>query len=233
MSAQDIQYVESITGLSLLHDRINTTLDNRWGNQTHTDYIFQESDVDWDAMNELAESQGLSHGGSGKGLMSAEDKKDFPAGEQDTESEKSDVETHSDRGKRRRRPKIEALQREEGEQAERKCSNQQTLIADAKEPADRMKDNKIRKHITAEAELKEGQEESEQEKEKREAGQQLASEPGKWVHDPNLIEPSRPTYLKVHRKHLEPDTLDAYDLPWEWDYIDVARFELPGHQTLA
>ena len=29
------------------------------------------------------------------------------------------------------------------------------------------------------------------------------------------LELSRPTYIKVHRKHLSPDTLDAYDLPWE------------------
>lgn len=26
----------------------------------------------------------------------------------------------------------------------------------------------------------------------------------------------RPTYLKVHSKHLDPETLDMYDLPWEW-----------------
>ncbi|KIX96007.1 uncharacterized protein Z520_08262 [Fonsecaea multimorphosa CBS 102226] len=27
----------------------------------------------------------------------------------------------------------------------------------------------------------------------------------------------RPTYLKVNRKYLHPDTLDRYGLPWEWD----------------
>ena len=27
---------------------------------------------------------------------------------------------------------------------------------------------------------------------------------------------TRPTYIKVHRKHLSPETLDTYDLPWEW-----------------
>ena len=30
---------------------------------------------------------------------------------------------------------------------------------------------------------------------------------------------SRPTYIKVHRKHLSPDTLDAYSLPWELDEV--------------
>ena len=27
---------------------------------------------------------------------------------------------------------------------------------------------------------------------------------------------SRPTYIKVHRKHMDPETLDEYELPWEW-----------------
>ena len=34
-----------------------------------------------------------------------------------------------------------------------------------------------------------------------------------------IMDLSRPTYIKVHRKHLSPDTLDAYDLPWEWDDV--------------
>lgn len=30
----------------------------------------------------------------------------------------------------------------------------------------------------------------------------------------------QPTYItKVHRKHLSPDTLDLYGLPWEWDDV--------------
>ncbi|MCJ1252536.1 hypothetical protein MMC24_000342 [Lignoscripta atroalba] len=32
----------------------------------------------------------------------------------------------------------------------------------------------------------------------------------------------RPTYIKVHRKHLEPDTLDIYQLPWEYDAKDTS-----------
>ncbi|KAL8817566.1 MAG: hypothetical protein Q9223_003629 [Gallowayella weberi] len=41
----------------------------------------------------------------------------------------------------------------------------------------------------------------------------------------NVVNLNRPTYIKVHRKHLSPDTLDAYDLPWEWD--DVSNFSFP------
>ena len=35
---------------------------------------------------------------------------------------------------------------------------------------------------------------------------------------------TRPTYIKVHRKHLSPETLDEYNLPWEWD--EVSYFPL-------
>ena len=31
----------------------------------------------------------------------------------------------------------------------------------------------------------------------------------------------RPTYIKVHRDHLEPTTLNAYNLPWEWDALSA------------
>lgn len=35
------------------------------------------------------------------------------------------------------------------------------------------------------------------------------------------IDVSRPTYIKVRRKYLHPDTLDAYHLPWEWDSVSL------------
>ena len=30
---------------------------------------------------------------------------------------------------------------------------------------------------------------------------------------------ARPTYIKVHRKHLDVETLEVYQLPWEWDEV--------------
>ena len=30
---------------------------------------------------------------------------------------------------------------------------------------------------------------------------------------------SRPTFIKVHRKYLDPETLDVYQMPWEWDDV--------------
>ena len=31
----------------------------------------------------------------------------------------------------------------------------------------------------------------------------------------------RPTYIKVHREHVEPTTLNVYNLPWEWDHTSA------------
>lgn len=39
-----------------------------------------------------------------------------------------------------------------------------------------------------------------------------------------IMDLARPTYIKVHRKHLSPDTLDAYDLPWELDDVRPCLF---------
>ncbi|KAI4258242.1 MAG: hypothetical protein LQ352_001295 [Teloschistes flavicans] len=44
-----------------------------------------------------------------------------------------------------------------------------------------------------------------------------------------VVDLNRPTYIKVHRKHLSPETLDAYSLPWEWyegdtNYIVIKKW---------
>ena len=30
---------------------------------------------------------------------------------------------------------------------------------------------------------------------------------------------ARPTFLKVDKKHLDPETLNAYGIYWEWDEV--------------
>ncbi|KAI4164775.1 MAG: hypothetical protein LQ342_001750 [Letrouitia transgressa] len=39
------------------------------------------------------------------------------------------------------------------------------------------------------------------------------------ITDVKVMDLRRPTFIKVHRKHLSPETLDAYNLPWEWDDV--------------
>ena len=39
-------------------------------------------------------------------------------------------------------------------------------------------------------------------------------------NETRIIALNRPTYIRVRRKHLDPETLDRYQLPWEWDEED-------------
>lgn len=68
---------------------------------------------------------------------------------------------------------------------------------------------------------------------------------------PEILDLTRPTYTKVHRKHVSPDTLDVYKLPWEWDEVGIGppprafqrkklivacragRYALHDHQTVG
>ena len=40
-------------------------------------------------------------------------------------------------------------------------------------------------------------------------------------HSMQIKNLTRPTYMRVNRKHLSPATLDAYNLPWEWDKVNL------------
>ncbi|KAL8917469.1 MAG: hypothetical protein Q9172_005836 [Xanthocarpia lactea] len=46
--------------------------------------------------------------------------------------------------------------------------------------------------------------------------------------EPMLLNSDRPTYIRVHCRWLDPETLVAYDIPWEWDddheYIIIKRW---------
>ena len=52
---------------------------------------------------------------------------------------------------------------------------------------------------------------------------------GKNVKDLKVKDLTRPTYIKVHRKHVSPFTLDEYNLPWEWDPVSHLR----NHNQMA
>ncbi len=41
-------------------------------------------------------------------------------------------------------------------------------------------------------------------------------------HETKIPEVPRPTYIKVHRKHIRPETLDEFELPWDWDEVNNA-----------
>ncbi|KAL3467176.1 hypothetical protein BJX64DRAFT_191982 [Aspergillus heterothallicus] len=51
--------------------------------------------------------------------------------------------------------------------------------------------------------------------------QQASLRNGTATHQKDRLDLYRkPTWIKVHRKHIAPETLEAYHLPWEYDRMD-------------
>ena len=46
---------------------------------------------------------------------------------------------------------------------------------------------------------------------------------GKDQGESTTMDLSKPTWIRVHRKHLAIETLEFYSLPWEWDDVSVFR----------
>ncbi|GKZ18434.1 hypothetical protein AbraIFM66951_003175 [Aspergillus brasiliensis] len=67
---------------------------------------------------------------------------------------------------------------------------------------------------------KEKEPEKEKEKEKPKEKPEKTKEPEKEKEKEKEPEPQRTTWIKVHHKHLLPETLIAYRLPWDWDELD-------------
>ncbi|OKL60221.1 hypothetical protein UA08_04623 [Talaromyces atroroseus] len=64
--------------------------------------------------------------------------------------------------------------------------------------------------------LKKPEEEKKEKKEKKEEKPEKAEGALVFVEPP----PEKTTYIRVHRKYLQPATLEAYKLPWDWDNRD-------------
>lgn len=47
------------------------------------------------------------------------------------------------------------------------------------------------------------------------------SKPSNDSPQPQYIDPTRPTYIKVHTRYMVPETLYAYNLPWMYDPTDA------------
>ncbi len=51
----------------------------------------------------------------------------------------------------------------------------------------------------------------------------LAEHPGETSEEQQY---DKPTYLKAHVKHMDTETLEAFNLPWEWDDVsDFSKWE--------
>ena len=139
--------------------------------------------------------------------------------------------------------KLEELEKREADQKRKKQIEEELFLKNAKEEADKARRKKEEEELTKKAiekftteerikAEKEKKEKEEREKEVQEGIRKTFRAKG-WSEEQidNFLkkggkgkEPAkqalsiaRPTYIRVHRKHLDPETLDYYDLPWEWD----------------
>ncbi|KAI9367929.1 hypothetical protein BJX61DRAFT_537657 [Aspergillus egyptiacus] len=75
-----------------------------------------------------------------------------------------------------------------------------------------------KKHKKEKKEEKEEKKEEKKEKEKEK--EEKKEEKREERREEREEEQRRATWIKVHRRHLLPDTLIAYQLPWSWDELD-------------
>ena len=148
--------------------------------------------------------------------------------------------------------KLEELEEKEKEDRRRERYEEERVVEEAKkatEKAKREKEAKELKEKTIEEYNRKQKEKKEKEdKAKKEADEEFKERVkktfGQAGYDEESIEKilkkgekgkehghskelkirdlTRPTYIKVHRKHVSPETLDEYTLPWEWDDVSLA-----------
>lgn len=163
----------------------------------------------------------------------------------------------------RKMKKLEDLEKKEQEEEARERFEEEMLLKEAKKAKKKKEEEELKKKAIEEYHIKQLEEKAKKDKEKKEADEEfhkrMKKEFGKAGYDEEDLEKilkrgekekehgghgkqkkvldlSRPTYIKVHRKHLSPDTLDEYQLPWEWDevsrpFIFSSRKPIQGRRT--
>ncbi|ETI20887.1 hypothetical protein G647_07230 [Cladophialophora carrionii CBS 160.54] len=143
-----------------------------------------------------------------------------------------------ERIKRDREEERKRWKQEEEEEERRKRKEREAILLEAKLEKERKEkeQDELRKKI-----LKDEEERREKEKQKKKAEEEeferkvkekfmnagyTPEEIEEVLHKKKAqratlaIDLHRPTFIKVNRKYLHPDTLDHYGLPWEWDARD-------------
>lgn len=147
--------------------------------------------------------------------------------------------------------KLEELEEKEKEDIAREKYEEEQLLKEAKKAKKKKEEEELKKKAIEEYHIKQLEEKAKKDIAKKEADEEFRERVkktfGQAGYDEERIEKilkkgekgkghahgkelkimdlTRPTYIKVHRKHVSPETLDAYDLPWEWD--EVSFLPLP------
>ena len=141
--------------------------------------------------------------------------------------------------------KLEELEEKEKEDIAREKYEEELLLKEAKKAKKKKEEEELKKKAIEEYHVKQLEEKAKEDKAKKEADAEFKERVkkafGQAGYDEESIEEilkkgekgkehghgkeikikdlTRPTYIKVHRKHLSPETLDEYKLPWEWDEV--------------
>lgn len=116
--------------------------------------------------------------------------------------------------------KLEKLEMREDDDVRRRKYEEGSIIEEARkkekknEEEDKAFQERMRQTLSKAGYSEESIEQTLKGKADKSKKTKMSEEKPKKIQDLN-----RPTYIKVHRKYLSPDTLDAYDLPWEWDEV--------------
>ena len=141
----------------------------------------------------------------------------------------------------RKMKKLADLEKKEEEEEARERYEEEMILKEAKKAKKKKEEDELKKKAIEEYHIKQLEEKAKKDEEKKKADEEFKRRVKKTFveagYDDEDIEKilkredkekhghgkqkaimdlSRPTYVKVHRKHLSPETLDEYDLPWEW-----------------
>ncbi|KAK3176420.1 hypothetical protein OEA41_007743 [Lepraria neglecta] len=144
----------------------------------------------------------------------------------------------------RKMKKLEELEEKEKEEAAHEKYEEERILKEARKAKKKKEEDELKKKAIEEHEIKKLEEKAKKDKEKKEQDEEFKKRVketfGHAGYDEESIEKVlkkgekeghknkekqiiglRPMCLKVHQKHISPDTLNAYDLPWEWDTRDL------------
>ena len=141
--------------------------------------------------------------------------------------------------------KLEDLEKKEQEEEARERYEEERILKEAKKAKKKKEEEDSKKKWIEEYHIKQREEKEKEEQKKKEADDEFKKRVKKTFaeagYDEHSIEKilkkgekdkhgkekhkimdlQRPTYLKVHRKHIDPLTLDEYELPWAWDTVCI------------
>ena len=143
--------------------------------------------------------------------------------------------------------KLEELEEREKEDAAREKYEEERILKEARKAKKKKEEDELKKKAIEEYEIKKLEEKAKKDKEKKEQDEEFKKRVKETFRQAGYDEESiekilnkeekggmeghkneekqiiglRPMFLKVHRKHISPDTLDEHDLPWEWDTVST------------